>query len=155
VRPIQDKVLNLSDQRLDLVDEGVVLDALFMNGFVSSEHWPGFQEGSDLGILRAAVYFGWNGLGIINRHCFRSLLSDMPRVTFRVVGDLAICCNFGKPDPAHMKECILKAGCITAGEELFGLGRIAPSVEAVGQPKLEVEQTVFRCGSNCDGLRSP
>jgi hypothetical protein len=53
---IQDKVLNLSDQRLDLVDEGVVLDALFMNGFVSSEHWPSFQEGSDLGILRAAVY---------------------------------------------------------------------------------------------------
>jgi hypothetical protein len=29
--------------------------------------------------------------------------------------------------PAHMKECILKAGCIAAGEELFGIGRIAPS----------------------------
>ena len=25
--------------------------------------------------------------------------------------------------PAHMQECILKAGCITAGEELFGIRR--------------------------------
>jgi hypothetical protein len=74
---------------------------------------------------------------------FRSLLSDMPWVTFRVVGDLAICCNFGKPDPAHMKDCILKAGCITAGEELFGLGRIAPSAKGPGQREPDVEQTVF------------
>jgi len=29
--------------------------------------------------------------------------------------------------PAHMKERILKAGCITAGEELFRIGRIALS----------------------------
>jgi hypothetical protein len=29
--------------------------------------------------------------------------------------------------PAHMKERILKAGCIPAGEELFGIGRIALS----------------------------
>jgi hypothetical protein len=34
--------------------------------------------------------------------------------------------------PAHMKECILKAGCIPAGEELFGIGRIAPSRQAPG-----------------------
>jgi hypothetical protein len=27
--------------------------------------------------------------------------------------------------PAHMKDRILKAGCITAGEELFGIGRSA------------------------------
>ena len=45
--------------------------------------------------------------------------------------------------PAHMKECILKAGCIPAGEELFGIGRIAPSAKRPGQCQLEVEQTVF------------
>jgi hypothetical protein len=45
--------------------------------------------------------------------------------------------------PAYMKECILKAGCITAGEELFGIGRIAPSAEGSGQREFEVEQTVF------------
>src|SRR5580704_10323871 len=36
VRPIQDEVLDLSDRRLDLVDESVVFHTLFMNGFVSS-----------------------------------------------------------------------------------------------------------------------
>jgi hypothetical protein len=45
--------------------------------------------------------------------------------------------------PAHMKDRILKAGCITAGEELFGIGRIAPSAKRPGQRELEVEQTVF------------
>src|SRR6202041_2781360 len=45
--------------------------------------------------------------------------------------------------PAHMKECILKAGCIPAGEELFGIGRIATSAKRPGQCELEVEQTVF------------
>src|SRR5258707_15741140 len=45
--------------------------------------------------------------------------------------------------PAYMKECILKAGCITAGEDLFGIGRIAPSAEGSGQREFEVEQTVF------------
>ena len=45
--------------------------------------------------------------------------------------------------PTHMKECILKAGCITAGEELFGIGRVAPSAKGPGQCELEVEQTVF------------
>ena len=45
--------------------------------------------------------------------------------------------------PAHMKECILKAGCIPAGEELFGIGRIAPAAKRPGQCELEVEQTVF------------
>jgi hypothetical protein len=44
--------------------------------------------------------------------------------------------------PAHMKECVLKAGCIT-GEELFGIGRIAPSAKGPGQCELEVEQAVF------------
>jgi len=57
VRPIQDEVLNLSDWRLDLVDESVAFHALLMNGFVGSEHRPGFQKGSDLGILGAAVNF--------------------------------------------------------------------------------------------------
>ena len=45
--------------------------------------------------------------------------------------------------PAHMKDRILKAGCITAGEELFGIGRIAPSAKRPGQCELKVEQTVF------------
>jgi hypothetical protein len=45
--------------------------------------------------------------------------------------------------PTHMKECVLKAGCIPAGEELFGIGRIAPSAKGPGQCELEVEQTVF------------
>src|SRR5260370_76929 len=45
--------------------------------------------------------------------------------------------------PAHMKECILKAGCIPAGGELFGIGRIAPSTKGAGQCELEVKQTVF------------
>jgi hypothetical protein len=45
--------------------------------------------------------------------------------------------------PAHMKESVLKAGCIAAGEDLFGIGRIAPSSQGPGQRELEVEQTVF------------
>src|SRR5712675_1041811 len=45
--------------------------------------------------------------------------------------------------PAHMKECILKAGCIPAGEELFGIGRIAPTAKRPRQCELEVEQAVF------------
>src|ERR1700757_2297420 len=45
--------------------------------------------------------------------------------------------------PAHMKESVLKAGCIAAGEELFRIGRIAPSAQGPGQSELEVEQTVF------------
>jgi hypothetical protein len=44
---------------------------------------------------------------------------------------------------AHMKECILEAGCIAAGEELLRIGRIGPSAEGLGQRMLEVEQTVF------------
>jgi hypothetical protein len=44
---------------------------------------------------------------------------------------------------AHMKEGALKAGCIPAGEQLFGIGRIAPSAKGAGQRELEVEQTVF------------
>jgi hypothetical protein len=44
---------------------------------------------------------------------------------------------------AHMKECILKAGCIPAGEELFGIGRVAPTAKRPRQCELEVEQTVF------------
>jgi hypothetical protein len=45
--------------------------------------------------------------------------------------------------PAHMKESVLKAGCIAAGEELFRIGRIAPSAQGPGQSELEVEQTVL------------
>jgi hypothetical protein len=45
--------------------------------------------------------------------------------------------------PAHMKECILKAGCITAGEELFRIGRIASSAKGSRQCEPEVEQAVF------------
>ena len=45
--------------------------------------------------------------------------------------------------PAHMKEGVLKAGCIPAGEQLFGIGRIAPSSEGPGQRELEIEQTIF------------
>jgi hypothetical protein len=45
--------------------------------------------------------------------------------------------------PAHMKECILKAGCIPAGEELFRIGLIAASAKGPRQCELEVEQTVF------------
>ena len=56
--------------------------------------------------------------------------------------------------PAHMKECILKAGRITAGEELFGIGRITPSAKGPGQCELEGQADRLRCGSNRDGLRS-
>jgi hypothetical protein len=45
--------------------------------------------------------------------------------------------------PAHMKECVFKAGCVTAGEELFRIGRIAHAAEGSGQCELQVEQTVF------------
>ena len=45
--------------------------------------------------------------------------------------------------PAHMKECVLKAGCIPACEELLGIGRVAPTAKRPGQCELEVEQTVF------------
>jgi hypothetical protein len=39
--------------------------------------------------------------------------------------------------PAHMKESVLKAGCIAAGEELFRIGRIAPSAQGPGQSELD------------------
>jgi hypothetical protein len=42
--------------------------------------------------------------------------------------------------PAHMKECILKAGCIPAGEELFGIGRIAPSAKGPGSASLRLSR---------------
>jgi hypothetical protein len=42
----------------------------------------------------------------------------------------------------HAEECILKAGCIAAGEQLLGIGRITSSAKGSGQRKLEVEQTV-------------
>jgi len=45
--------------------------------------------------------------------------------------------------PAHMKECVLKTGCIPARKELLGIGRIAPSAKSPGECELEVEQTVF------------
>src|SRR5580700_2941911 len=45
--------------------------------------------------------------------------------------------------PAQMKESVLKAGRIPTGEELFGIGRIAPSAQGPWQRELEVEQTVF------------
>ena len=45
--------------------------------------------------------------------------------------------------PAHMKEGVLKAGRIPAGEELLGIGRIAASAKGPRQCELEVEQTVF------------
>ena len=45
--------------------------------------------------------------------------------------------------PAHVKEGVLKAGRISAGEELFGIGRITPSAKRPRQCELEVKQTVF------------
>jgi hypothetical protein len=42
----------------------------------------------------------------------------------------------------HAEKCILKAGCIAAGEELLGIGRITSSAKSLGQRKLDVEQTV-------------
>src|SRR5258708_8403591 len=45
--------------------------------------------------------------------------------------------------PAHMKECVLKTGCVTAGEELFRIGRIAHAAEGPGQCELHVEPTLF------------
>jgi len=45
--------------------------------------------------------------------------------------------------PAHMKQRVLKTGCIPAGKELLGIGRITPSAKSAGERELEVEQTVF------------
>lgn len=45
--------------------------------------------------------------------------------------------------PAHMKKRVLEAGRISAGEELFGIGRIAPSAKRPGQCEFEVEEPVF------------
>lgn len=45
--------------------------------------------------------------------------------------------------PAHMKKRVLEAGRISAGEELFGIGRIAPSAKRPGQCQFEVEEPVF------------
>jgi hypothetical protein len=42
-----------------------------------------------------------------------------------------------------MKEGVLKAGRIPAGEELLGIGRIAASAKGPRLCELEVEQTVF------------
>jgi hypothetical protein len=67
-------MFNLSDRRLDLVDESVVFHALFMNRFVSPEHWPSFQKGSNLGILGAAVNFCWNGFSVVDWHWLSPVL---------------------------------------------------------------------------------
>lgn len=45
--------------------------------------------------------------------------------------------------PAHLKKRVLEAGRISAGEELFGIGRIAPSAKRPRQCEFEVEETVF------------
>lgn len=45
--------------------------------------------------------------------------------------------------PAHMKKRVFEAGRVSAGEELFGIGRIAPSAKRPGQCEFEVEETVF------------
>jgi len=45
--------------------------------------------------------------------------------------------------PAQMKQRVLKTGCIPAGKELLGIGRITPSAKSAGERELEVEQTVF------------
>ena len=69
--------------------------------------------------------------------CFISTKADRDDVVDIVIGKAVA------GIPAHMKDRILKAGCITAGEELFGIDRIAPSAEGSGQREFEVEQTVF------------
>jgi NAD-dependent dihydropyrimidine dehydrogenase PreA subunit len=38
--------------------------------------------------------------------------------------------------PAHMKKCVLKASCIAACKELFGIGRIAPPAKGRGSASL-------------------
>jgi hypothetical protein len=44
--------------------------AVRMRGNSVRKNRPGFQKGSDLRILRAAVHFGWNRFGIIDGHAF-------------------------------------------------------------------------------------
>ena len=46
---------------------------------------------------------------------------------------------------------VLKAGCITAREELFGVGRIAPSAKGPGQCELEVKSLIHREPDGCRG----
>ena len=54
-------------------DDSTSGGAVRMRGNSVRKNRPGFQKGSDLRILRAAVHFGWNGFGVIDRHL--SLLS--------------------------------------------------------------------------------
>lgn len=42
-----------------------------------------------------------------------------------------------------MKKRVFEAGSISAGEELFGIGRIAPSAKRPEQCEFGVEETVF------------
>jgi hypothetical protein len=52
--------------------------------------------------------------------------------------------------PAHMKECILKAGCIAAGEELFRIGRIAASAKGRGASLRSRRPSSLRIAPRCD-----
>jgi hypothetical protein len=51
-------------------DDSTSGGAVRMRGNSVRKNRPGFQKGSDLRILRAAVHFGWNRFGIIDGHAF-------------------------------------------------------------------------------------
>src|SRR5271170_4810745 len=51
-------------------DDSTSGGAVRMRGNSVPKNRPGFQKGSDLRILRAAVHFGWNRFGIIDGHAF-------------------------------------------------------------------------------------
>src|SRR5258708_755639 len=68
VRTVEAKVFDLTDRRLYLVDEGVMLAALDMYGLVGTENRTGLQPFRDLRILRTTVHFLGNGSSVIDRH---------------------------------------------------------------------------------------
>jgi hypothetical protein len=62
VRTSEAEMLDLADRWLHLINEGVMLTALNVNGLVRAENRRGLQPFGDLGVLYTTVDFLGNGL---------------------------------------------------------------------------------------------
>ena len=113
-----------------------------MNGFVGSEHRPGFQKGSDLGILGAAVNFVWNGFSVEDWHCCSPVSSEIRRfllLRLHVLGSLGFLSRRFEDQPrdfvgmGNQREM--------AGLQLDGLGAHPLGHEAL---EVRIDGAVFR-----------
>ncbi len=70
MRTAEAEVFDLANRGLHLVNEGIMLSALDMNGLVRTENRRRPQPFGDLRILRATVDPFGNGLSVIDWHRF-------------------------------------------------------------------------------------